>query len=220
MIPEDDDRAVPSGIGADVSLRTTLASRRTVREFGQEAVPQELLEKCIDLAVSDMISAATAPDWAFVLVQAEDKRRAIGELSRAWGEAHAAGRGASPALQEVVGKGTGSVGLAPWIVVPCYRIGASPLEHDEAVDRYGRIFRAVQNLLLSFYAAGLGTRPSTAALHDPLHLCRLLELPGGMLPCFVIAVGWPTEPLTESSSAWGGSVTFLDDFSHPLSSSP
>lgn len=77
MKSEDEDLGVPKMVGDDVSLRGILLGQRHVRELRQEPVPRELVEECIELSRY----GATDRDLAFVLVEAQDKRRSIGELS-------------------------------------------------------------------------------------------------------------------------------------------
>ena len=216
--PDGNEPEATSSISEDVSFRKTLQSQWRVRDFTQEAVPRVLLEECVELALHAPYRPTFGPP-TFVLVEAEDMRRSISELSRTMAEAYVARRDASPELKARVGESTSRIGDAPWIVVPCYRIGAGPLEHHEAAERYGSIFPAVQNLLLSFRAAGLGAWMTTSALATPV-LGRLLELPDGILPCAVIPVGWPAAPLAGPRKCSIESLTFLDIYNHRLSSSP
>ena len=199
-----------------MSFRKTLQSQRIVPDFTQEAVPRGLLEACVELA----LHAPYSPNFGrptFVLVQAEDMRRSISELSRTMAEAYVARRNESPELKAQVGESTSRIGDAPWIVVPCYEIGEGPLEHSEAAARYGSIFPAVQNLLLAFRAAGLGAWMTTSGLATPV-LGRLLELPEGILPCAVIPVGWPAAPLAAPRQCSIESSTFLNVYNNGLSS--
>lgn len=216
--PDGSDPEAASFISDGVSFRKTLQSQWRVPDFTQEAVPRVLLEECVELALHAPHRPSFGPP-TFVLVQAEDMRRSISELSRTMAEAHVARRDASPELKAQVGESTSRIGDAPWIVVPCYRIGAGPLEHHEAAARYGSIFPAVQNLLLSFHAAGLAAWMTTSALDTPV-LRRLLELPDGILPCAVIPVGWPAAPLAGPRQCSIEALAFLNIYNHRLPSSP
>ena len=217
--PDGNDAGGTSAISDDVSFRKILQSQWRVPDFSQEAVPRVLLEECLELA----LHAPYRPQFGaptFVLVEAEDIRRSISELSRTMAEAYVARRDASPELKAQIGESTSRIGDAPWIVVPCYSIPAGPLEHHEAAERYGSIFPSVQNLLLSFHAVGLGSWMTTSGLATPI-LGRLLELPEGILPCAVIPVGWPAAPLERQTRIISiERLTFLNVYNNRLSSGP
>lgn len=215
--PDGNDFRI-GAISDDVSFRMTLQSQWRVPDFTEEAVPRVLLEECVELA----LHAPYRPTFGtptFVLVLAKDTRRSISELSRTMAEAYVARRDASPELKAQVGESTSRIGDAPWIVVPCYGIGPEPMEHHEAAARYGSIFPAVQNLLLAFHGVGLGSWMTTTGLATPV-LARLLELPDGILPCAVIPVGWPAEPLPGPRQISIEPFTFLNIYNNRLSSSP
>jgi nitroreductase len=60
-----------------------------------------------------------------------------------------------------------------------------------ASSAYGSIYPAVQNLLLSARAAGLGAALITVPLWSKLLARRGLGLPWNITPCAVIPLGWP-----------------------------
>jgi len=79
------------------------------------------------------------------------------------------------------------MGEAPVLLLACApgnpeRVGAS-------------VFPAVQNLLLSAGAVGLGSALTTLAVIDRDGISKLLALPGHIVPMAIVPLGWPSRTL-------------------------
>ena len=131
-------------------------------------------------------------------------RAAIGDLiARAWssiGRDFSQGR-LSPALLADVDRGaTGGIAGAPVHVV----VGADT-ERGLPMTAAESIFPAVQNLMLTAAALGLGTALTTIAVGYADELRAIVEFPDSVRPMAVIPIGHPARALGPPRR---------DDFSH------
>lgn len=66
---------VPTGIDIE-SFKKIVASRRSVRKFTSKAIPQEVLDDCLDLALMAPNSSNLQP-WSFYIVRSTDKKQKL-----------------------------------------------------------------------------------------------------------------------------------------------
>jgi nitroreductase len=168
--------------------------QRACRLFSEDPVDDGTVEKVLD-AATFAPSAENRQPWVFVVVRDDERRSAIGALTRqAWeggGRAHSQGR-LSPALLADVETGAqGGVAGAPVLVVVCGDTGLGDRRVLEA-----SVFPAIQNLLLAATALGLGSSLTTLPLVFGAELASIVELPTEVLPMAVIPLGWPARPLS------------------------
>jgi nitroreductase len=168
--------------------------QRACRRFGEGAVDDETVENVLD-AATFAPSAENRQPWVFVVVRDDDRRAAIGALTRqAWesgGRAHSEGRLSAPLLADVETGAQGGIAGAPVLVVVCgdTRLG------DRRVLK-ASVFPAIQNLLLAATTLGLGSSLTTLPLVFGNELASIVELPAEVLPMAVIPLGWPARPLS------------------------
>ncbi|MGH9078525.1 MAG: nitroreductase family protein [Acidimicrobiales bacterium] len=184
----DDERDNGSAAFFDVVL-----GQRACRQFGDEPVGDDLVERCLR-AATHAPSAENLQPWVFVVVRRPELRSRIGELTRrAWregGRTHSVGRLSDTLFRDVEQGAEAGVGSAPVIIVVCgdTAIGlASTLPSS--------VYPATQNLLLAATALGLGSAMTTLATRYADELRHLLDLPPTALPMAVIPLGWPHHPL-------------------------
>ena len=144
-------------------------------DFQRGPVDDATVEKVLD-AATFAPSAENRQPWVFVVVRDDDRRSAIGALTRqAWeggGRAHSEGR-LSPALLADVETGAqGGVAGAPVLVVVC---GDTRLGDRRVLE--ASVFPAIQNLLLAATALGLGSSLTTLPLVFGGELASIVELP-------------------------------------------
>jgi len=168
--------------------------QRACRRFSADPVDDVALEKVLD-AATFAPSAENRQPWVFVVVRDDDRRAAIGALTRqAWeggGRAHSEGRLSPGLLADVETGAQGGVAGAPVLVV----VGGDTRLGDRRVLE-ASLFPAMQNLLLAATALGLGSSLTTLPLVFGSQLASIVELPSEVVPMAVIPVGWPARPLS------------------------
>jgi nitroreductase len=163
--------------------------QRASREFTDETVDEQLIDLCLR-AATHAPSAENLQPWLFVVVREARLRESIADLTRrAWrggGRAHSEGRLSDHLLRDVARGAEGGIGSAPVIVVVC---GDSEIGIESTLP--SSVYPAVQNLLLSATALGLGSAMTTLATLFADELQQLLGLPASVLPMAVVPIGWP-----------------------------
>ncbi len=150
-----------------------VTSRTAVRRYTDEPVDDRLLNHLLDA----MLAAPTAANkqaWAFVTVRNPRRVRCL--------------RAFSP----------GMIGVPPLIVAACFN--HTKAVHDEQAPYDTGMLclaMAVQNLLLTAHAAGLGGCPVSSFRRGPVGL--LLQLPQHLEPLLLVAVGRPSHPPQQPS---------------------
>jgi nitroreductase len=167
--------------------------QRACRTFAEDPVGDDAVEKVLD-AATFAPSAENRQPWVFVVVREDDRRRAIGALTRqAWeggGRAHSEGRLSPSLLADVETGAQGGVAGAPVLIVVC---GDTRLGDRRVLE--ASIFPAIQNLLLAATALGLGSSLTTLPLVFGGELAQIVELPEEVIPMAVIPLGWPARRL-------------------------
>jgi len=168
--------------------------QRACRNFGDDPVDDDLVAKVLD-AATFAPSAENRQPWVFVVVRDEQRRSAIGALTRqAWeggGRAHSEGRLSPGLLADVETGAQGGVAGAPVLVVVC---GDTRLGDRRVIE--ASVFPAIQNLLLAATSLGLGSSLTTLPLVFGGELAAIVELPTEVLPMAVIPLGWPARPMS------------------------
>jgi nitroreductase len=171
----------------DVVLR-----QRATRQFRDEPVGDELVERCL-LAATHAPSAENLQPWVFVVVRDSGQRGRVAELTRriwrAGARQQSIGRLSAPLLADVDRGAEHGLGSAPVIVVVC---GDATVAHESTLA--SSVYPAVQNLLLAATALGLGSAMTTLATHARGELSAILELPEKVRPMAVVPLGWPERP--------------------------
>ncbi len=148
----------------------TIYSRRSVRRYTQEDVPDDLVQDLLEAAMAAPSACCTDP-WEFIVVRDPHTRCAIAD--------------ALP-----YGKMLCS---APLGLVVCGNL--SRAHGGELSYMLQDCSAAIENLLLAASILGLGAcwlgvHPRTERV---THLRKLFDLPEHILPMAAIAVGWPDE---------------------------
>jgi len=222
----------------EIGLFEAIYSARSLRRFKPDPVPEEMITKIIDAAIRAP-SGGNAQNWAFVVVRDPDQRQKLGMIYRKASdiaEAIYAARGRPPHLTEQQFArlmGTGAhlwqhMGKAPVLLLPCGRRPTLPpreaLPPDIALRwademayaeriRGASIYPAVQNIILSCRALGLGTVITTNHIRCEAEVKALLDIPEDVSTFALMPIGWPLDrfgpltrrPLAEIAHAdrWG-----------------
>jgi len=141
-------------------------SRRSVRKFTAEPIPDALLSMVIEAALQAPSGGNVQP-WAFLIIREPSRLRQLRALAPG-----------------IIGKPTAVVAIC-LDRMRATTLGGSLDEMMAGVD----IGLAAQNLLLSAHALGLGGC-AIASFH-PSSVKSFLDLPEGIEPVLLVALGYP-----------------------------
>ena len=145
-----------------------IALRKSIREFSDLAVPQELLNRLLE-AARVAASASNRQEWRYVIVRRPEVRRKVAEA--AFGQAH--------------------VAQAPVVLVCC-------ADTDEHVMPCGQqsypidVAIATTHITLCAAAEGLGTCWIGAFTEDQVK--RILDIPPAIRVVALMPLGYPKHP--------------------------
>ena len=201
---------------AEIGLFEAIYSARSLRRLKPDPVPEELITKILDAAIRAP-SGGNAQNWAFIVVRDPVQRRKLGAIYRKASdiaEAVYAARGRPPHLTErqfARLMTTGAhlwqhLGEAPVLLLPCGRRPALPPREalpseiaarweDEVAYaeriRGASIYPAVQNIILTCRALGLGTTITTNHIRCEDEVKAVLGLPADVSTYALMPIGFP-----------------------------
>ena len=161
-------------------------SVRVVREFSDEPIPPEALERILN-AGRRTGSSKNRQDWAFVVVR---DRESLGRLSK-------------------VGRYADHLATAP-AAIALVRPDARN-EHQLRTLMWD-IGRAAQNMVLAAWELGIGSVPATVYDHELTS--RLLGLPDDRRCDFLLSFGHPADPAKLTTPNRAGGRVALSDLVH------
>ncbi len=175
-------------------LHAFLRSRRSIRRFKTEPVPEDLLHRLLETAIHAP-SAHNLQPWRFVLVQNAAARerlgRALTDKMRADMEAEGAPETDIAARVE---RSLRRLREAPVVLLFCRDTAAvrgdTPEEHHMGVQS---VANAATYLLLAAHAEGLGVNWICWPLYAPAETRAALNLPAAWQPEGMLFLGWPDE---------------------------
>jgi len=181
----------------DELLATTRAVRR--RLDLDRAVPRDVITQCLELAVQAP-TGGNSQSWRWMVVDDENKRKALAELYRdsAAGYLKAAGQHAAERGQKQTARVYDSANYlvdilhrVPVHVIPC--VAGRPADGTPAAllaGYFGSIFPAVWSFQLALRARGLGSVLTTLHLRKEKEAAHLLGIPDNVLQVALIPVAY------------------------------
>ena len=171
----------------------TLDGRRTVRDFSDEAVPFELIEKAIRTA-GTAPSGANMQPWRFVVVKDAEIKRKIRVAAEEEEYKSYHGRMSEKWLRRLATLGTDELKpfleIAPYLIV-VFRITSTAEDGETEPTYYSQesCGIAVGMLLAALHNSGLATLTHTPS---PMKfLQEILKRPKTEIPFVLIPVGYP-----------------------------
>ncbi len=174
----------------------TLLKRRTIRDFSDKAVPQEIIESCIK-AAGTAPSGANHQPWYFVAISDPEVKRKIRIAAEAEEAEFYGGKAPDEWLDALAPLGTDAskpfLETAPWLIaVFAQRRGGEKTGQDKknyyVTESVGL---ATGMLITALHTAGLGTLTHTPA---PMGFLRdICDRPKDEKPFVLMVVGYPAD---------------------------
>ena len=224
----------------DFGLFEAMYSARALRRLKPDPVPDALITRILDAAVRAP-SAGNEQNWAFVVVRDPGLRAGIGRIYRKASDIAAAfyqARGSPAHLSEhqwrrMMSSGAylwEHIGEAPVLLIPCLVQREMPAIDKLAPEmqasyqaeiayvnriRGASIYPAVQNIILTCRALGLGTVITTNHLRCEDELKSLLGLPSSVETFALMPIGYPLGKFGPSARRPLNEVVHADRWSTP-----
>ncbi|HEX2090582.1 MAG TPA: nitroreductase family protein [Actinomycetota bacterium] len=184
-------------MGQDMPLREAMETQRAIRKLKPDPVPDDVLLRCIELALKAP-TGSNSQNWEWIVVRDREVKAKLARLYRpAWRIYGGVGR-MVVRRNEKMRRNIDAVQWQvdhfeemPVLVVPCIRGPRFNLFPIAATSHYGSIYPAIQNFLLACRAHDLGAALTTLPLWSMTAARRALGLPFSVQPVAVIPVGWP-----------------------------
>ena len=196
FIPLEFDRREPEEMLASArAFREELETRRSVRAFSRDPIPEGVLEECL-LAAGSAPSGANLQPWSFVVVRDPELKRRIREAAEAEEHENYEWRMGEEWLKELEILGTDEhkpfLEEAPALIVVFRQ--AYGLEDEEKRKHYyvmESVGIATGFLLAALHASGVATLTHTPSPMGFLE--EILERPKNERAYLLIPAGYPAE---------------------------
>lgn len=175
-------------------FRTLMANRRTIRDFADTSVPQELIESAIRVA-GTAPSGANFQPWHFVAISDPETKRAIREAAEEEERAFYSGRASNEWLDALAPLGTDDqkpfLETAPWLIAVFAQKRGDHGKNYYVTESVGL---ATGMLITALHSVGLGTLTHTPA--PMTFLRKICGRPETEKPFVLLVVGYPAEGCT------------------------
>lgn len=178
-------------------------NRRIVREFNNQAVPPEILERILDAGLQAP-SHNHLRKWEFVVLQKQkDKENAlrhVEEWANVQGENKNVSLSASPAQKMyayAMPKQYTMLASAPFVVLPFFKAGAGLLRPSSvsSLNSFASIWCVIENIFLAATAEGLACSMRIPVGDEGERVAKAVNAPQGyMMPCY-IGIGHATNDI-------------------------
>ncbi len=181
-------------------MADAMRTQRAVRRLHLAPVDLDLIYELLELSLKAPTSSNTQ-DWSYVVITGRAQKERLAKLYLPLYRTFAplerrSAAGDAKALRQMAPGQWQAEHFAdiPVFVIPCYRRNmkhrATGWPQISVSSFYGSVYPAVQNLLLSCRAVGLGASLQTLPIWLAPVARRILGLPRHLVPVCVIPIGW------------------------------
>lgn len=184
-------------MGKDVakSALELIYSLRAVRDFREDEVDEEKMQKVIEAATMAPSAGNTQP-WEFIVITSRKEKENLGKtFSATWHKRMDRIIPRMPAktkkIYEAASRLVDSTEKVPALILVCLDLAKSSKAEE---SRYASVYPAVQNLMLAAKALGLGTCPTThgvGADRGENEVKSMVGIPEGIKIVATIYLGFP-----------------------------
>jgi nitroreductase len=178
---------------ADMSLFEAIHTQRAIRHFRPDPVDDSLIEQMIE-AATRAPSAHNAQPWRFIVIRDRASKAGLGRIFDELGQSFAA------------------PDRTPWEDVPVLiavcSTGMGAGERSLALE--ASVLPAVQNLLLTARALGLGTVLTTRWSAREPEVRQILGIPAQVHVHAIVPTGWPLDRFGRTRRKPVEEVTFRE----------
>jgi len=180
--------------------RTAAANRRTVRNFTEKFVSDEIIHEAISAAITAPAPHHSTP-WRFLILRDQPERTALLDAMRdKWLEdLRSHGEMTDEQISKRLARGD-ILRTAPLVVIPFIDLEAGAHTYpDDARNAAERDMfmvaggAAVENMLVSLAAQGIGSAWIGSTLFSADTVRAVLQLPNSMQPLGAIAIGYASQ---------------------------
>jgi F420 biosynthesis protein FbiB-like protein len=179
------------------SGETLLLSRRSIRRYTSEPVPEGLLKRILRAAMLAP-SAHNRQPWRFAIIDDVDSKARLADAMGARLRADRLSDGdTTDTVEQDVARSFARITSAPAAVLVCLtmedmdRYPDARRNHAEQTMAVQGTAMAIHNLLLAAHAAGLGASVMCAPLFCPETVAAVLDLPTQWEPQALVTLGYP-----------------------------
>ena len=175
-----------------MDLLEAIHTQRAVRRFKPDPVPQDAITRVIDSAIRAP-SGGNRQHWSFVVIQNPTLRSQVGQLYKAaWdsGDISRFTHDSNPDTARVYKSAqylAERMSEAPVLIIPCVETG----KQGPSFTTGASIYPAVQNLMLSARALGLGTVITTIHMGREKEIKELIGIPENVATAALVPMGYP-----------------------------
>jgi nitroreductase len=205
-------------VSEGLDLYEVMRCAPSTRNFTDEPVPREVLERVLDNA-RFAPSGGNRQGWRVIVITSPDIRRRLRDLYQEPWDAYMVKTGGRAALDagEASGLPAGRLRMlrgadeyarrfdqVPVHLLPCVDVGTLAIT-DEALDRPSivggaSIYPFVQNILLGLRHEGLGAAFTTLLVPAEAEIREMLSIPDAMVLAGHISVGYRSDPWPQQLS--------------------
>ncbi len=169
------------------SVMQVIKTRRTVRDFTEQEIPDSVLSTVLDAAIWAPNHRMTEPWRFYVLKKGGEARQSIADLTHVWTLENTPNKNQAQSSADAV---RNELLNSPALIYVYSLLGPS----DEiAEENYSATSCAVQNLMLAAHAHGLGVGWSTGKPTRHPELGRVLGAESDSRIVGCLYIGYPTE---------------------------
>lgn len=188
-------KSIPEMLTRSVELRDAMLTRRSVRSFADEPIPEAVLRDCIEIA-ANAPSGANLQPWSFVLVTDPAKKAEIRAAAEKEERAFYNGRASKQWLEDLefidLGPQKPFLETAPALIA----VFSHPTREGGETNYYVKesVGIAVGFLISALHQCGLATLTHTPS---PMKfLGQILDRPANERPYLLLPVGYPSDDAT------------------------